>query len=537
MSNIKNPIIPGYYPDPSICRVGEDYYLACSSFELYPGIPLFHSRDLMHWEQICNVMTKDNGFHVEQSYGANGVMAPTIRYCNGTFYVINANFSDKGNYIVTADKPEGPWSEPHWLDDVPGIDASIFFDDDGQCYIIGTGDVWDNGTGVKERGIWAAKYDIEHFKLAGEPVTIFNSGMRGAASPEAPHLYHIGDYYYLIIAEGGTEHYHSVVVARSRELFGFYENNPANPVMTHRMMGTHAKIMNVGHADLIDTPDGKWYAVMLASRAIEGKYKCLGRETFLCPVEFEWDWPLFSPETGLLMSEYEGTGLPETVYEPEAKRDEFDLAKLPLYWTWWGTPYEDYYEVKDSHLEIRCIRQTLTPELEPVTMGAPLKYDRFAPFIARRQREFVFSAGLKMTFVPEAKESAGLALAQAFNHQYQFEQVQEDGVQYLQLACYTTEFTSFPFLPGFTHHTSCEIVKRIPCEESTVVLKVTSTGKELSFYYGKDEKDLQLFAEADATKINTEKLGCMTGTMIGMFASGNGTDSENKARFDWFELD
>ena len=135
---IVNPVIPGFYPDPSIYRVGDDYYIACSSFELYPGIPVFHSKDLAHWEQIGHVMTMDNGFHVEKNSMVGGVMAPTLRYYDGLFYLINANFSDKGNYIVTAKNPAGPWSEPNWLDDVPGIDASVFFDDDGKAYILGT---------------------------------------------------------------------------------------------------------------------------------------------------------------------------------------------------------------------------------------------------------------------------------------------------------------------------------------------------------------------------------------------------------------
>ena len=279
MNKLVNPIIEGFYPDPTICRVGDDYYIACSSFELVPGLPIFHSKDLAHWEQICYAMTEENGLHMEKNGMVGGIMAPTLRYHKGTFYIMNTNFCDRGNYIITATDPAGPWSEPHWLDDVPGIDASFFFDHDGQCYVMGTGDVWDNGAGQKERGIWLAKFDIENFRMAGEPVTIFNSALRGAAAPEAPHIYHIGSYYYLVIAEGGTEHYHSVVVARSKELFGFYEGNPANPVMTHRHMGFKAPIINVGHADLVELPDGSWYAVMLASRLIDGTGKNLGRET------------------------------------------------------------------------------------------------------------------------------------------------------------------------------------------------------------------------------------------------------------------
>ena len=124
---IKNPILPGFYPDPSICRVGDDFYMICSSFEMYPGIPVFHSKDLANWEQLGYAMTKENGFHVEANVVAGGVMAPTIRYFDGIYYIINANFGDKGNFIVTATDPAGPWSEPYWLDDVPGIDASLFF--------------------------------------------------------------------------------------------------------------------------------------------------------------------------------------------------------------------------------------------------------------------------------------------------------------------------------------------------------------------------------------------------------------------------
>jgi alpha-N-arabinofuranosidase len=215
---LKNPIIPGFYPDPSICRVGEDFYLVCSSFELCPGIPLFHSKDLANWEQLCYVMTPENGFHVEKNSGVGGVMAPTIRYRKGTFYIINCNFSDRGNFIVTATDPAGPWSEPHWLTDVPGIDASIFFDQDDKCYIMGTGNVWPDGKGGMRQGIWAAEYDIDHFRLAGEPAALWGGAMAGVASPEAPHIYHIGDWYYLLIAEGGTEQYHSATIARSQSV-------------------------------------------------------------------------------------------------------------------------------------------------------------------------------------------------------------------------------------------------------------------------------------------------------------------------------
>lgn len=537
MSVLKNPIIPGYYPDPSICRVGDDFYLACSSFELYPGIPIFHSRDLVHWEQIGNAMTEENDFHVEVSYGANGVMAPTIRYCNGTYYIINANFCDKGNYIVTAKDPAGPWSEIHWLDDVPGIDASIFFDNDGQCYVIGTGNVWDNGTGVKERGIWLAKYDIEHFKMAGEPYTIWNSALRGAASPESPHIYHIGGYYYLMIAEGGTEHYHSVTVARSKELFSFYEGNPANPVMTHRHMGFHAPIINVGHADLVDLPDGSWYAVMLGSRLIDGAHKNLGRETFICPVIWEKDWPVFSPETGKIEWEYPApASLPETVYPAEQARDEFDTPDLPPYWTFWGRPYKKYYQVGDSKLSIRCIARPMEAVMKPVDFNAEKDLNGYVAFIARRQRQPKAAATAQMHFLPEGKEEAGLAVLQAFNHILKVKRCAEGGKQLLRVVCDTSDFTGYPYLPGFTCETKSQVVAETEYGAADIVLRITMDNEDFRILYGASEDSLTELCAFDGRIINPEKVGCMVGTMIGMYATGNGKESDNCAEFDFFEL-
>ena len=535
-----NPIIPGFYPDPSICRVGGDYYLACSSFELCPGVPIFHSRDLAHWEQICYAMTPENGFHMERDSGVGGVMAPTLRYHDGLFYIINANFSDKGNYIVTAEDPAGPWSEPHWLDDVPGIDASLFVDDDGQAYIMGTGDVWDNGTGVKERGIWLAKYDVEHFHMLGEPVTIFNSALRVGSSPESPHLYHIGEYYYLIIAEG-AEHYHAVMAARSKELFGFYEGNPANPVMTHRHFGFKSPIINVGHADLVELPDGSWYAVMLASRLIEGKCKNLGRETFICPVVWERGWPLFSPETGKVEWEYDA---PECLpWEEDAHSggfgvvyEDFDKEKLDLCWSFWGSPYHDFYKIKDSALHLKCIRQSLIEDLRPMSLEAEKSEEYDTAFLACRQCGVNTTVTCGMKFLPQGLESAGLAVVQAMNHQYHLERAVSQGRQGLRLLLYTADYNVPPYFPGFTSETHREVIAEVPWETEEIVLQLGIEGERFAVRYGETKEALKELCVADGTRINPEKVGCMTGTMIGMFASGNGEDCENQAEFGWFEM-
>lgn len=535
---LKNPIIPGFYPDPTICRVRDDYYMACSSFELSPGIPLFHSKDLVHWEQICNVMMPENGFHVEKNSMVGGVMAPTLRYHDGTFYIINANFADKGNYVVTATNPAGPWSKPHWLTDVPGIDASIFFDDDGQAYIMGTGDVWDNGAGKKERGIWLAKYDMKKFCMAGDPVTIFNSALRVGSAPEAPHLYHIGEYYYLVIAEGGTEHYHAVMVARSKELFGFYEGNPANPVMTHRHMGFTCPIINVGHADLVELPDGSWYAVMLASRLIDKKCKNLGRETFICPVVWERGWPLFSPKTGKIEWEYDVPDvLPWTEYDAPQARDEFDREELDMRWVFWGTPYRKFYEIRDSRLYLQCLKQRLDEELQPMSFENTGGKEHFVSMLAQRQCEIRTSVSCQMTFLPEGEESAGLAIVQAMNHQLHLQRAMKNGQQVLQLVQVTADYDRPLYFPGFTSETHREVIAEVKWEAADIVLGIEMNGERFTVKYGADESALQELCVADGAVINPEKVGCMSGTIVGMFASGNGIDSEKRASFDWFEME
>lgn len=534
---IQNPIISGFYPDPSICRVGDDYYIVCSSFELCPGLPIFHSRDLANWEQISYAITEENGLHVEKNGNTGGLMAPTLRYHDGTYYIINTNFCDKGNYIITAKDPVGPWSEPHFLDDVPGIDASIFFDDDGQCYIMGTGNVWDNGAGNMERGIWLAPYDIGQFKVTGEPVCIFNSALRVGASPESPHLYHIGEYYYLVIAEGGTEHYHAVMVARSRELFGFYEGCPANPVLTHRHLGFSAPITNIGHADLVELPDGSWYAVMLGSRLIDGKAKNLGRETFICPVIWERGWPVFAPETGKVEREYPAPScLTWTPVKEEAMFEDFDEEQLDLSWSWIGTPYQINYRPEDSRLYLPCIANKLNEEIHSVGWIPEYRKDTCVSMLARRQREIHTTATCEMHFLPGDSESAGLAVMQAMNHMYVAERAVADGKQVVQVKRSTSDFEFPPYIPGFTCQTKEEIVASLPWEKPDIVLQIEMDGERFIIRYGESKASLQELAVVDGSLINPEKVGCMVGTMIGMYATGNGRDIENEAAFSWFEL-
>lgn len=529
---IKNPIIPGFYPDPSICRVGDDYYLVCSSFELSPGIPLFHSKDLANWEQLCYVLTPQNGFYVEKNTGNGGVMAPTIRYYNGTFYIINCNFSDKGNFIVTAKDPAGPWSAPHFLDDVPGIDASLFFDTDGTCYIMGTANTWPDGKGGMRQGIWAAEYDIRNYRLVSEPVALWGGAMAGVASPESPHIYHIGDWYYLLIAEGGTEMYHSATVARSRSPLGPYEGNPSNPILTVRHMGKKALIQNAGHADLIDTAAGEWYAVFLASRLIGGVSKNLGRETFIVPVEWEDEWPLFSPQTGKVEWEYP---LPEAIaWTPVKKdpvRDEFDSPQLRMDWCFWGSHGEQFPVHTEEGLELPCLPQSLADPLRALSMEAERPQNNSLAFVCRRRLQPNCRFSCRMCFAPMDEESAGIAIVQAMNHQFHLELAREGGQTVVQLLQYTADYDLQPYIPGFTSTTNRTVLAGAPFDGEEIILEMELNENRYVFRYGTQENDLRELACADGSVINPEKVGCMVGEMLGLYASGNGKKSEKSALF------
>ncbi|MDE6616068.1 MAG: glycoside hydrolase family 43 protein, partial [Lachnospiraceae bacterium] len=255
-----NPVLSGFYPDPSICRAGEDYYIVNSSFAYFPGVPIFHSKDLAHWEQVGNILDREEQLPLSGSEISEGIYAPSIRYNNGTYYMITTNVSYGGNFIVTAEKPEGPWSKPYYLgDEAKGIDPDLFFDTDGRCYYVGTRP---NPGGVRYNGdweIWIQELDLSQMKLTGESMAIWKGAVKDVIWPEGPHIYKIDGYYYLLHAEGGTGPEHSISVARSKELFKWFEGCPRNPVFTHRNLGMDYPVVYAGHGDLVDDGNGNWY--------------------------------------------------------------------------------------------------------------------------------------------------------------------------------------------------------------------------------------------------------------------------------------
>jgi len=308
MSTVNNPILPGCYPDPSICRVGDDYYLVTSTFEYLPGLPVLHSRDLVTWETIGHVVDRPGQLDYAGIESSGGLYAPTIRHHDGLFWVIctlvgQPQGNPGGNFLMTATDPAGPWSDPMWLD-ADGIDPSIFFDDDGRIWVHGTRlalePEWFHQTEV-----WIRELDPETKKLTGPEHVVWSGAVKGAVWAEAPHLYKVDGTYYLMAAEAGTEFHHAESIAQADVVTGPYTGTRGNPILTHRHLGRQHPVVGAGHADLVEAADGSWWAVLLAMRTYGGYHYPLGRETFLVPVVWEDGWPVFAPGVGKVPDEVE----------------------------------------------------------------------------------------------------------------------------------------------------------------------------------------------------------------------------------------
>ena len=285
----EHPILPGFFPDPTVCRVGDDYYLANSSFEYFPGAPLFHSRDLVSWTQIGNILTRRSQFRTGATGPSTGIYGSTLRFHDGRFWFITTNVSefDAGHVIVSTDDPTGAWSDPVFVPEAIGIDPDLCWDEDGQCYL--TWHVLDFTIGGQ--GIRQAPIDLSTGRLLEPHYPVWQGS--GLPAAEGPHLYRVGEYWYLLLAEGGTERGHCVTVARSRSPRGPFEPSPWNPIFTHRS-STHP-VQNVGHADLVQAPDGRWAAVYLGARPRGSTpgFHVLGRETYLAGIDWVDGWPVF----------------------------------------------------------------------------------------------------------------------------------------------------------------------------------------------------------------------------------------------------
>ena len=510
MNKIKNPILSGFYPDPSICAVGDDFYLVTSTFAYFPGVPIFHSKDLVNWEQIGHVFTRESQLNLTGAGHSQGIFAPTLRYNNGTYYLITTNVSHGGNFIVTAEKPEGPWSDPYWLEGAEGIDPSLFFDDDGKAYYIGTRP---NPEGVRYNGDWEdwiQELDLNNMCLVGDSHKIWKGAMRDAIWPEGPHLYKIDGYYYLMIAEGGTGPEHSVTIARSKSIYGKYEGCPRNPIITHRHLGKNYPIKHVGHADLVKTQDDKWFMVMLASRTCDG-YCNTGRETFLAKVIWEEGWPVVNPGTGILELEQEHE-LERYDVEPETNCYHFYRKELDSKLVFLRNPSENLYSLTERE---GCLRLYLKKQ-------SLLELDNPA-YIGIRQKDYYYVVSTMMEFKPmDEKESAGIAIVQSNEYHMRYEYIKKQGKDVLQIVeCKNGEDI---------------LIDEVQIDSSRLYLKLACNGQKLAFHYSTDGiKYTLLHKDVESTNLSTEIAGGFVGCTIGMYGSSNGKLTDNYADFFWFE--
>ncbi|MFM2321808.1 MAG: hypothetical protein RL612_955 [Actinomycetota bacterium] len=289
---LPNPLIPGFNPDPSVVRVGDDYYLCTSSFEYLPGLPIYHSKDFIHWNLIGHVVTTEHQLASANIPTNGGAWAPTIRFHDGVFYVVVTDAMGRGTLVFSATDPAGKWSDGI-VTNISGIDPDIYWDESGVCYATFSGLQLTGKEFGKHLGIQQAKIDLTTGQLLEEPRSIW-SGV-GGMFPEAPHIYKVNDWYYLFIAEGGTERGHGESVARSRHLEGPYEGGPNNPFLSAR--STIRPIQNTGHGDLVQLANGDWVMVLLGmrTRGQTRSFSSLGRETFATNITWVDGWPVAEP--------------------------------------------------------------------------------------------------------------------------------------------------------------------------------------------------------------------------------------------------
>ena len=516
ISKFRNPILPGFYPDPSICRVGDDYYLVTSSFEYFPGLPIFHSRDLVNWRQLGHVLTRPSQLNLDGVRGSGGLYAPTIRHHNGMFYVINTLMDGKvnhGNFIVTAPEITGPWSEPFWLPEARGIDPSLYFDDEtGRAWYVGNRHVAEpQFPGHCE--IWLQELDLATMHLIGPDYALWEGALKKAIWPEGPHIYKIDGHYYLLISEAGTGHDHALSIARSESLTGPYEGYTRNPILTHRHLGWDYPIVGVGHADLVETQNNEWWLVLLGMRPTEGYHFNLGRETFLAPVTWEQGWPVVNVGVGKVEFEMTAPSLPEHALPTLPARDSFDSPALAELWNFIRTPREPFWSLTERPGSLRLkLRPTRITEVANPS------------FVGRRQQHFLFSAQAALEFAPRsAHECAGLVVLQNNNFHYRLTVTLEGGSRVVQL------------IKREKGEETLLAEQALP--EGRVYLKASAISQAAySFYVSSDGNNWQLLVEnVDGRILSTKIAGGYVGAYIGMYASSNGQPSENHADWDCFE--
>jgi len=507
-----NPILQGCYPDPSITRKGDDYYLVCSSFAMFPGVPIFHSKDLVNWTQIGHVLDRVSQLKVHDCGISAGIYAPQILYNpnNDTFYMITTEFAGGfGNIMVKSKDPLQGWSDPIKLN-FDGIDPSIFFDDNGKAYIVHN-DAPEKGkelyNGHRVIKVW--EYDVEKDQIIpGTSQIIVDGGVDLSKKPiwiEAPHLYKKNGRYYLMCAEGGTGDWHSEVIFVSDSPKGPFKPAPSNPILSQRYLNPKRTNMVdwAGHADLVQTPDGKYYGVFLAVRPNEKKRVNTGRETFILPVDWSGEFPVF--ENGLVPMEPK-LKTPKGVENKTGKdgffpngnftfTDDFLAPKLDYRWIGLRGPREDFILTSKKGLIINPFAANIK-ELKPTST------------LFYRQQHISFTATVTLAYQPQTeKDLAGITCVQGERFNYVFGITKKDKDFYLLLQR--------------TARGKSTIVASTKIDmKAAMQLRVKAIGDNYEFSYSANGTDFtNVGGTVSGDILSTDVAGGFTGAMIGLYAT------------------
>lgn len=521
----RNPILPGFNPDPSICRVKDDYYLVTSSWEYFPSIPIYHSKDLVNWKIHHYAVTDPAKLDLSDYESYGGVWAPTIRHHQGTFYItfslVQRYTTKQGirsikNLLLTTRDPGGDWQGPFEMTSEIsyGIDPALFFDDDGSAYLLLNSKPANTPPNDKTREIRLYTFDLKSHQPVGEGLVLTKGFQKNAPYPEGPRLFKKDGWYYLLISEGGTGFHHAATISRSKKIKGPYQQFRGNPILTHRHLGEAYPYQNIGHCDFVHTQNGEWWAVALGIRKFGEHRSIMGRETFLVPMQWpEGDWPLMAPGTGVVPVEHPVPNLPASPLEPESV-DTFNAAELRLHWNYLRRPEAPFWKTR-THGD----KGGLTLKLRPEQITEPSS----PSFLGRRiiDPEMIFTT--RLNFTPNnSNEEAGICVISS--HYENIRLVLQAGDQGPQLALVTAQ------AQGRGSKSIESVHKTLPISATSLDLRVRSEGEKLAFEYSTNHSDWVTVGRLSSTTI----LGTRhtTGDYVGLYASSNGKNSDNTAIFE-----
>ncbi|MBC6990920.1 glycoside hydrolase family 43 protein [Hymenobacter sp. BT491] len=522
-----NPILTGFYPDPSIVKVGADYYLVNSTFSYFPGIPVMHSKDLKNWKQIGNVISRPSQMNFLGDRMTRGLFAPAIEHHNGTFYVTCTLIDHKGNFVVTAKNPAGPWSDPIFLPEVKGIDPSLYFEGT-KAYVIYNSDPPDNKPLYDgHRSIKIIELNPQTLQTVGEAKIVVNGGVDLSKKPvwiEGPHLMKRGDWYYLYAAEGGTSVNHTEVVFRSKAPLGPFVPYEKNPILSQRELPKDRQdpITSAGHAQFVEGPDDKTYAIFLAVRPYEGNYYNTGRETFIVPVVWKDEWPITDPGANGVQYRYKANYA--EVKQPGARPQSGNFS-YTLTFEKQLDPALLFMRTVDSANFSLSSANGLTLKLKPETcaeLGNPA-------FVGKRQQHMYGSAETELAFSAKAEnETAGLVVFQDEKHFYYLCKSVEKGKPVLQLWKSTPEPKNL------------ELLAKAPLKAAAakVRLRINADGDTYSFRFSEDGKTYAVLKDkVDARFLSTQTAGGFIGCMFGLYGTSAGQPTTNTASFKWLKYE